>query len=70
MSVDCTVVLLLPHKMDVWRATLTQQRVHRCSTGVTQVWFQRGGGQLCALGMGGVQTLLSYAAQWVCTNSI
>ena len=68
--VQLTVVLLLPLRMDLWKATLTQQRVQWCSTDVTQGWFQRGGGQLCALGMGGVQTLLSYAAQWVCTNSI
>ena len=38
-----TVVYLLPHGMDLRRATLTQQRVQRCSTGVTQVWFQREG---------------------------
>ena len=58
----------MPHNVDLWRATLTQQRVQRCSTAVNQVWFQRGGGQLCALGMGGVQTLLTWAALWVCCS--
>ena len=53
-----TVVHLLPHNMDLWRPTLTLQRVQRFSTAVTKVWFQRGGQELCALGMGGVQTLL------------
>ena len=64
------VVYLLHHKMDLLRVTLTQQRVQRCSTAVTQVWFQRRGWELCALGMGGAQTLLTYAALWVCTNTI
>ena len=68
-SCQLTVVYLEPLGMDLWRATLTQQRVQRCSTVVIQVWFQKGGGQLCALGMGGVQTLLTYAAQWVCTSA-
>ena len=65
-----TVVPLLPPGMDLWRATLTQQRVQRCFTGVTKIWFQREGRELCALEMGGVQTLLKYAVLWVCTNSI
>ena len=41
--VQLTVVLLLPLGMDLWKATLTQQRVQWCSTDVTRVWFQRGG---------------------------
>ena len=46
-----TVVDLLHHEMDLWRATLAQQRVQRCSTAVTQVWFQREGWELFALEM-------------------
>ena len=59
------MVHLLPHNVDLWRATLTQQRVQRWFTGVTQVWCQRGGWELCVLEMGGVQTLLIWAAMLV-----
>ena len=38
-----TVVHLVTHGMGLWRATLAQQKVQRCSTAVTLVWFQRGG---------------------------
>ena len=69
-SVQLTVVHLLLPGMDLWRATLAQQRIQRCSTGVTQGWFQREGWELCALGMGGAQTLLTFAALWVSTNSM
>ena len=38
-----TVVYRLPHNVDLWRATMIQQKVQRCSTAVTNIWFQRGG---------------------------
>ena len=41
--VQLTVVYLVTLNVDLWRVTLTQQRVQRCSTGVIQVWFQREG---------------------------
>ena len=62
MCLLLTVVHLVPHNMGLWRATLAQQRVQRCSTVVAQVWFQRGGWELCVLGMGGFQTLLVWTA--------
>ena len=68
MTLQLTVVPLLSHNMHLWRTTLTQQRVQRCSTAVTQVWCQRGGWELCALGMDGVQTLLIWSALLVRCN--
>ena len=65
-----TVVHLITHGMGLWRATVIQQRVQRCSTAVTKVWFQREGWELYVLGMGGVLTLLTYAALLVCTTNI
>ena len=43
IQIQLTVVYLLPHGLDLWRATLTQQRVQWCSTAVIQVWFLREG---------------------------
>ena len=43
MAIQLTVVPLLPHNVDLWRARLIQQRVQRYFTAVTQVWCQRGG---------------------------
>ena len=43
MAIQLTVVPLVIHNVDLWRATLPQQRVQRCSTAVTNTWFQRGG---------------------------
>ena len=62
ISPQLTVVHLVTYGMDLWQATLALQMIQRCSTAVTQVWFQRGEWELCALGMGGVQTLLIWAA--------
>ena len=56
-----TVVLLLPLKMELWPTTLVQPMVLWYFTAVTQVWFQLEGWELCALGVGGVQTLLIWA---------
>ena len=38
-----TVATQMLPRMDLWRATLTQHMVQRCSTVVTQVWFRKGG---------------------------
>ena len=54
--------------MDLWRATLTQQRVRWCSTSVTNIWCQRGGWEPCVLTVGGGQTLLLWAALKVHVN--
>ena len=43
LPLQLTVVHLMPHKMDLWRAPQAQQRVQRCSTVVTNIWFQREG---------------------------
>ena len=43
IHLQLTVVCLLLHGVDLWRATLPQQRVQWCSTAVTQVWFQKEG---------------------------
>ena len=66
LPLQLTVVYLVPLSMDLWRATLTLQNVQWCSTAVTQVLFQRGGSELCALGVGGVQILLIWTAPQVC----
>jgi len=60
-SFQLTVVPLWLPGMDFWRATRTQHMVRKCSTAVTQVWFQRRGWILYALWMGGVRTLLIWA---------
>ena len=62
LPLQLIVMLLLHHKMELWRTTLTQQRVQRYSTAVIQVCFQRGWWELNALGMGGIQNLLVWAA--------
>jgi len=61
LSLQLTVVHLVTHNVDL-ETTLTQQKVQRYPTAVTQVWCQRGGWELCVLGMGGVQTLLIWTA--------
>ena len=36
-TLQLTVVYLVTHNVDLWRATLTQLRVQRCSTAVTNI---------------------------------
>ena len=50
IQLQLTVAHLLSHGMDLWRATLTQQKkVQWCPTAVTQVLFQRERWCLCVL---------------------
>ena len=43
LFLQLTVATLLPRGMDLWRATLAQQMVQKCSTAVIQIWFQKEG---------------------------
>ena len=43
LPLQLTVVGLVPHDVDLYRVTLSQQRVQWYSTGVTDIWYQREG---------------------------